>query len=65
MHDDRIGEFASEKVDFMPRANINKHISDTFKLSHAFVGQINEIASIRERNKEAQNEGAIMLSLIS
>ena len=50
---------------FMPRANRNKHISDTFTLSHAFVGQINEIASIRERNKEAQNEGAIMLSLIS
>ena len=49
----------------MPRANINKHISDTITLSHAFVGQINEIASIRERNKEAQNEGAIMLSLIS
>ena len=49
----------------MPRANRNKHISDTFTLSHAFVGQINRIAIIRERNKEAQNEGAIMLILIS
>ena len=39
--------------------------SDTFTLSYAFVWQINRIPSIRESNKEAQKEGAILLSLIS
>ena len=65
MYDDRIGEFASKKEDLHAKSTEISIFSDTFTLSHAFVGQINRIASIRERSKEAQNEGAILLSLIS